>query len=110
LKKYLGSTSPAPVATEISAELMQLFFDGMVKKRQNLVDGLTQLDWQLISDTAHTIQGSAASFGFPRLSESAGELEQMMEEEERELVTVVVMRLTAEIDQVLSASATTVQD
>ncbi len=104
LRCYLVSETSVAAAPEISDELMQLFFNGLIKKKQNLMDGLTQLNWQLIQDTAHTIKGSAPSFGYPLLSESATELEQMIEQKEMELVTTVVMRLVAEIDQVLTDS------
>jgi len=72
LKQHLGAPaqqrSAEPEFQEIDDEMMVIFRESAVKYRAEMMKALADKDWGQVRATAHTVKGSAASFGFPELS------------------------------------------
>ena len=56
-------------------KLVQSFLGNLPSAQQALQQAMNEADWQQISAIAHSIKGSAGSFGYPKLTEYAATLE-----------------------------------
>jgi len=65
---------PSDVDEYINDELRQLFINRVVELSKELGQAYDVKDWEQIHRTAHTIKGSAASFGFPGLTQLGTEV------------------------------------
>lgn len=59
---------------ELDDEIVAIFLNGLREDKDTINVALLRGDWGQVRDSAHRIQGSAASFGFPELSTLAGSL------------------------------------
>jgi CheY-like chemotaxis protein len=82
LKHYLCVRPPGPspeppatVAEEVDEELMEIFLQSSAERAVALQQLLKTQEWGVIRDLAHTIKGTAASFGHPELSVVAESLQ-----------------------------------
>ncbi len=67
---------------EMDDELMAIFYDDARKDRITLEEGLSKQDWEQVRIAAHRIKGTAASFGFPQLSETGKALQQLIDDQQ----------------------------
>ncbi len=86
---------PAEVEFEVDDELMVLFREGSSERIQQLKQALNEMDWSVVRELAHTIKGSAASFGHPQISELAEIVQSAIDQQQLELAP---QRTTALID------------
>ena len=86
---------------EVDEELMEIFRDSTVANKDKLTAALSDKDWSEVRATAHTIKGSAASFGFPELSNVAARLQSVLDKEQVGQASELTMNLLLEMDKVL---------
>ena len=89
---------------EVDDELMMIFFDSATKNRDKLIAALSNKDWREVRSVAHSVKGSAVSFGYPELSKMAETVQTAIDEENMEQVPVLVMDLIIEMGAVLPAA------
>jgi CheY-like chemotaxis protein len=113
LKQYLSCQPIQPAVTPeerpaakqdemVDDELMAIFVQSANNHREKLIDALSAKNWRQIRETAHTIKGSATSFGYPELSQLGKEICDAMDQGEQESVTDQVLKLLLEIGKVIS--------
>jgi len=93
---------PPQAEEEVDDELMAIFIDSITKNREKLKAALSEKAWPALRETAHTVKGSAASFGYPELSNIAEALQFALDEERMEVVPELAMDLLIEMGSVLS--------
>jgi signal transduction histidine kinase/DNA-binding response OmpR family regulator len=90
------------VEEEVDDELIAIFMESASKNRDKLVASLSTKAWSEVRVTAHTIKGSAASFGYPELSKMAGLVQLAIDEERLGEVPALTMDLVIEIGTVVA--------
>ncbi len=87
LKQYLArdiQQNPA-LLEEVDDELMAIFRESAMNYSTTLQSALDGKDWEALRRTAHTIKGSAASFGFNEVSKKAEAVQSAVDEEQLDL-------------------------
>ena len=92
---------PPQAEEEVDDELMAIFIDSTTKNREKLKTALSEKAWPALRETAHTVKGSAASFGYPELSNIAEALQFALDEERMGVVPELAMDLLIEMGSVL---------
>ncbi len=87
---------------EVDEELMAIFLEGVAEYRDRLAGGLEQQDWSQVRHAAHSIKGTAASFGFPGLTDRARELQESIDLEQMDRAPEQARQLLADLDSTLS--------
>jgi histidine phosphotransfer protein HptB len=59
--------------------LVHMFVEDAPEKSVFLATAAAAADWQKIKQLAHQLKGSAAGYGFPALTEAAGDLERLLD-------------------------------
>ncbi len=101
LQKYLVDRAVRSIPEEIDDDLMEIFFNSMERNREKILMAIEALDWSEIRDLSHSIKGSAASFGFEKLSKSAEALQVAMDEERIDIASELAKVLLGELERVL---------
>ncbi len=105
LNHYLQPTAaagqPQQMEEEVDVELMSIFLDSSRNNRDQLREALQQQAWERVRSVAHTIKGSAASFGYPALSRQAEEIQFTIDEGKLEGIAERVERLLQALDRLL---------
>ncbi len=73
------TTAPEPLEQEsadelVDDEMMELFIESTTLNRNNLIQALSEKAWEQVHKTAHSVKGSAASFGHAEISNMAKEV------------------------------------
>lgn len=79
------SVDVSPVRSEMAddpdfAELLEMFVEGIVEKKENLLSASRAGDFETIRKTAHQLKGSGGGYGFPGITEHALALEMSVKE------------------------------
>jgi len=111
LQRYLSQISTPPVNTvsdasgaidsKILEQLRPVFVERMSALRGELEQALSARDWERLHGAAHNIKGSAAPYGYPRLSELGSEICDEIVVKQIGLLPELVEQLIVEIDQAL---------
>lgn len=88
---------------EVDEELMAIFLEGVAQEREGLNQGLAGNDWGQVRAAAHSIKGSAASFGFPGLSEQAKKLQEAIDLDQFDQAPELASTLLSDLDKALSS-------
>jgi HPt (histidine-containing phosphotransfer) domain-containing protein len=113
LKQYLSCQSVQPSVTPVETpaaeqdemvddELMAIFVQSANNHREKLIGALSAKNWKQIREAAHTIKGSATSFGYPELSQLGKEICDALDQGEQESITDQVLELLLKIGKVVS--------
>ncbi len=103
LAEYLSSGAGQLVDEEtMDAELMSIFFEGMEKRKRQLMDAISRQDWKQVNEIAHKVKGSAGSFGYPQLTERAAVVCDAYHHQEMEQMASETMSLIMELGAVAS--------
>ncbi|MBT7307518.1 MAG: response regulator [Gammaproteobacteria bacterium] len=86
---------------EVDDELMALFIDSSTKNRAQLTAALSSKAWPEVRAAAHSVKGSAASFGYPELSKKAETVQLAIDNERMEELPSLTMDLVIEMGKVL---------
>ena len=78
---------------QLMKELMKLFMDVGPELLTNIRESLEQEQWEPLLKAAHTLKGSAGTFGSCPVSELAGELEQLASSHDRSAAQETYQRL-----------------
>lgn len=75
--------APPPLRSSMAeapdmADLLATYMARLHTRRGVFLQALEEGDQEVVRRTAHQLRGSASSYGYPRLTEAAGELEQFM--------------------------------
>lgn len=105
LKQHLNRTSPlsppAEVMPEVDEELVEIFRESNSLRIHQLKQALKNEDWTALREVAHTLKGSAASFGYPQLSTLAEVVQQSVDQRQLEQLPQQGAALISGIEQVL---------
>ncbi len=104
LKKYLRNQEPERefgVAEEVDDELMAIFNESAANYIEALKSAMESKDWDALRKTAHTVKGSAASFGFGGISKRAEGVQFAIDEENFEQISDRVMDLLADLQSIV---------
>ncbi len=85
----------------IDDDLMQLFKDRMDELKTEIAVALEEENWKGLSDIAHTIKGSARTFGFMEIGDHGANIQQLLGAGDHEEAVAVSHRLTEEIEALL---------
>ena len=85
---------------EILAEVIQHYLEDTPKLLQDLSDGITQGETELVTRTAHTLKSSSAMVGATRLAHLCQELEAKAKRENREATAVLFSQIKVEYEPV----------
>ncbi len=96
------ATQPAAAEAEVDDELMEIFLNSASSYRDQLMSALSHKDWEQLRQTAHTIKGSAHSFGFPELSERSKQVCDALDRDEQDSVPALAMDLVMQLGRILS--------
>jgi HPt (histidine-containing phosphotransfer) domain-containing protein len=101
-----GYESPAAEAiiqpeAEVDDELMAIYIDSCTKNRAKLTTALADQEWSEVRAVAHSIKGSAISFGYPALSVRAETVQQAFDEGEMDQLAISAKALLKALDQLL---------
>ncbi len=95
------SGNPEDAAEEVDDELMAIFKESAGHYNEMLKRALARKEWNELRSTAHTLKGSAASFGFSVISSRAAAIQTAIDEEQLEAVPQLTMELLAELGAIL---------
>lgn len=88
----------------IDPELREIFFKHAAQLRGDLKRHYGDEAWQQVRDAAHSIKGSGASFGYPKLGEMGGAVCHALDLKEMDRLPDLIEGLVEELDQLLSAA------
>ena len=100
LHKYLREPGLVQI-DEVDDELMAIFFESASKNREKITNALSQQDWKQLKEIAHTVKGSAASFGYPELSNLAATVQTAFDDKDIKLAEKLSIDLGNEIAKLL---------
>ncbi len=83
-------------------ELLQLFVETGNADLQRLQTALTELDWQQVLSSAHTLKGASGNLGLTDIHESAAQIERHAADRQIEPLTREVQQLAAQMKAVTS--------
>jgi CheY-like chemotaxis protein len=84
-------------------DLLRDYVGGLDDRMQRLAAALAADDWEVLGKLAHKLRGSAAMYGFPDLSETAGLIEDAVrEKQDRELLQELFDEMVASVRRILS--------
>ncbi len=89
------------LAGMVDEEMMVVFRQSAAGYRDAIDAALAGEDWEELRGVAHTVKGSAASFGFNAVSQQAFVLQQVLDEGELDSVVELTQELLDELDKVL---------
>ena len=87
---------------EILAQLLQMFLDQAPERLGKLEGALRRQDAQILEHEAHTLKGTAATLGMPRLRDAAYAVERLGSERKLEAAPAAVEEIRAALAQVLA--------
>lgn len=87
--------------SELDEELVMIFKTSAQQYSRALKEALDTENWVLLRQTAHTIKGSAGSFGFDAVSKQAALVDTAVDEEQIDAVPGLAMDLLAELEKIL---------
>jgi HPt (histidine-containing phosphotransfer) domain-containing protein len=85
---------------EILAEVIQHYLEDTPKLLQDLSDGITQEETELVTRTAHTLKSSSAMLGATRLAHLCQELEAKAKRENLDVTAALLSQIKAEYEPV----------
>ena len=109
LKQHLGNrpqkTEPRVCPTDavdpiIDDELTKVFIATSSERNEKLKVAYTTKDWEQVRELAHAIKGSAASFGHPKLSAIAEQVQLSLDQGQTDDITTLMMDLLLELGKV----------
>ena len=95
------STIPSGADELVDDEMMTIFRESAITYRIKLTTALSNEDWAELRSVAHTIKGSAASFGYPKLSQLSEAVQFAVDEERMSAVPALATELLFDMDKVL---------
>ncbi|MBT3197740.1 MAG: response regulator, partial [Gammaproteobacteria bacterium] len=90
---------------EVDDELMAIFRESSRKNREKLTAALADKEWSEVRSVAHSIKGSATSFGYPGLSRMAESVQFAIDDERVDELPVLVMELLTDMGKMLSGTS-----
>jgi HPt (histidine-containing phosphotransfer) domain-containing protein len=90
---------------DLLADLIELFCSEAPRQLSQIRDGLMACDWQVVRRAAHTLRGTASTFGANRMRELAVKIETAAYPEETEEVVPLLEQLVTQCDRVRDALA-----
>ncbi len=75
-----ASPEKGEVLEEVDDELMAIFLQELEQDAPLLRDARAAAEWDQVRQVAHRIKGLAASFGFPKMTETAAEVQQRIDD------------------------------
>ncbi len=97
----MASLDTEMVDEAVDDELIEIFRESAANYNAALKTALAKKDWGELRKVAHTVKGSAASFGFFEISRRAGIVQSVIDEEKIELVPQLTMDLMVELGKIL---------
>ncbi len=83
-------------------ELLQLFVETGNANLQRLQTALSELDWQQVVRSAHTLKGASGNLGLTDIHQSASQIERHAAERQIEILTQQVQLLAHQMKAVAS--------
>jgi CheY-like chemotaxis protein len=90
-----------PVDEAVDDEVTTLFLESSSKNRDRLTIALREREWEEIEAIAHSIKGSATSFGYPDLSTLAESLQNTIAQGEHRQATAEALDLVLALSRIL---------
>ena len=95
------SVEQSKLPEDVDDELMVIFKQSAANYNNALKSALDNKDWKALRDTAHTVKGSAASFGFNAISKKAEALQFALDEEGLDSAPGLALDLVDELGKIL---------
>ncbi len=94
--------SPASdIGQEVDEELMAIFKQSAANYHAALNTALDNSEWEALRKTAHTVKGSAGSFGFTLIAQKAETLQLAIDGEQFDTVPQLALDLIAALGKIL---------
>lgn len=97
----IPSETHQPPYEEVDTELLNIFRESAAGYHHTLQEALQNSEWETVRSTAHTVKGSAASFGFDNLSTKAAALQQSIDQQTLEDAETLTNELLTEFKKIL---------
>jgi two-component system sensor histidine kinase/response regulator len=88
---------------DLLTDLVELFFAEMPKQLARIRDGLAACDWQVVRLAAHTLKGTAGTFGAHTRHDLAAKIEAVAYPEATEEVALLLEQLATQCERVRNA-------
>lgn len=88
-------------ATDEIKKLKADFKKGLFKLKNDFAKFVAQNDWRQLKNIAHEVKGSAGSLGFSELTESAGQIEHFVRQQQYEQAAIATKDFIARCEQSL---------
>ena len=103
LKRVLSGQGQAAAVVEaeveVDEELMAIFVESSRNNHEKLSKAFAEQQWEAVRAVAHSVKGSAASFGYPQLSALAEQVQFAVDEERMEQAEEATQQLADALSQ-----------
>lgn len=79
LRPHIEQPDEGEADTIVDEEMMKLFIEWIEEDRNHLVEAHQSDNWEAVQTIAHTIKGTAITFGFPKLSTLGRQIQDLPE-------------------------------
>ena len=99
--QHKSANATQDVPEEVDEELMEIFRKSASNYNSTLKTALDSRDWEELRKVAHTVKGSAASFGFSAISQKAGAVQIAVDDSNLDSVPELADDLLSELHKIL---------